>query len=146
MTDKMIVLADLGHVKAFRVTHDMLTSKPRIELTYECEFPEAHIRLGQTVTDQAGRFAQEGTPGSSTWENHNLRAENERRLLCIVAGKISELVQGQRYWYLAAAESVNGRIIEHLHPDARAGLVKNVASDLVKTPKDQILGRFALAA
>ena len=146
MTDKMIVLADLGHVKAFRVTHDMLTSKPRIDLSYECEFPEAHIRLGQTVSDQAGRFAQEGTPGSSTWENHNLRAENERRLLRLVAGKIGELVQGQRFWCLAAAQSVNSRIIEHLQPEVRATLIRNVTSDLVKTPKDRILGHFAVAS
>jgi hypothetical protein len=145
MTDKMIVLADLGHVKAFRVTHDMQNPKPHIELSYECEFPEAHIRLGQTVTDQAGRFAQGNKPGSSTWENHNLRAENERRLLHQVAEKISELVQNQRTWYLAAAESVNSRLVELLNPAARATMVRNIASDLVKIPKDQILGHFATA-
>jgi len=66
MTDKMIVLADLGCVKAFRVTHDAMNSKPRIELSYECEFPEAHIRLGETLSDQAGRYGQEGVPGAST--------------------------------------------------------------------------------
>jgi hypothetical protein len=34
MTDKMIVLADLGRVKAFRVTYDMMTSKPQLELVH----------------------------------------------------------------------------------------------------------------
>ena len=142
MTDKMIVLADLGRVKAFRVTYDMMTSKPQMELIYDCEFLEAHGRMGDKVSDLAGRFPQSGTPGSSNGENHNLRVETEKRLIRLVADKIGELVVGQRYWFLAAAEGINGRILEQLRPETRTSLYKNVTADLVKTPKQQVLDHF----
>jgi hypothetical protein len=146
MTDKMIVLADLGCVKAYRVNYDEMTSKPRIELVYDCEFPEARARLLDNVTDQAGRFPVSGTPGASNGENHNLRIETERRLIRSVADKISELVQGERYWHLAASEGINCRIIEHLRPETRATLCRNLPADLVKTPKQQVLDYFLAAA
>jgi len=146
MTDKMIVLADLGRVKAFRVTYDMMTSKPHLELVYDCEFLGAHGRLADKVTDLAGRFPMSGTPGASNGENHNLREENERRLIRMVAEKISELAEGQRYWFLAAGEGINGRIVEHLRPEARASLIKNVPADLVKVPKQQVMDYFQTAA
>jgi hypothetical protein len=143
MTDKLIVLADLGRVKAFRVTRDILTSKPQVELVYDCEFPEAHGRVADKLTDQAGRFYSSGSNGASIRENNHLREENERRLIRLVAEKISDLVQAERCWYLAAGESINGRIVELLHPEARAVLFKNIPSDLVKTPKEQLLDHFA---
>jgi hypothetical protein len=146
MIDKLIVLADLGRVKAFRVTHDMMTSKPHIELIYDCEFLEAHGRLLDKVTDQAGRYYMSGTTGTSTRENHKLREENERRLIRLLAEKISDLVQGTPCWYLAAAESINSRIVDHISPEARSVLFKNIPSDLVKIPKQQVLDYFTESA
>jgi hypothetical protein len=146
MMQKMIVLADLGRVKAFRVTPDEMTSKPQIELVYDCEFPGAHHRVVDVVTDMAGSFPNGGKPGASIGENHNMRVENERRLIRLVAEKIGDLVRGQHCWYLAAAENINARIIELLSPDARAVLFKNVAADLVKTPKQEVLNHFMTSA
>jgi len=143
MQDKMIVLADLGRVKAFRVTHDPLAPKPQIQPIYDCEFIEAHTRISDSVTDQAGSFGNGGNPGASVGENHNLRGETERRLIRTVAAKISELVHGEHCWYLAAGEEINGRIIVHLTPEARANLRKNIPADLVKTPKQELLDHFS---
>jgi hypothetical protein len=138
----MIVLADLGRVKAYRVTYDPMTPKPQLELIYDCEFLEAHGRLLDKVTDQAGRFPVNGSPGASNGENHNMRGETERRLVRLVAEKISDLVHGQRYWYLAAGEGINGRIVEQLRPEVRSALYKNLSADLVKTPKQEVLDYF----
>jgi len=142
----MIVLADLGRVKAFRVTHDMMAPKPQIELIYDCEFPEAHGSLFDKLTDQAGRFPVRGASGASNGENHNLRGETERRLIRLVAEKINDLAQGQHCWYLAAGEGINGRIVENLRPETRTTLYKNVSADLVKIPKQQILDHFMSSA
>jgi hypothetical protein len=120
----------------------MMTSKPQIEMVYDCEFPDAHTRLQDKVTDEAGRFKRSGSPGASIRENHNIRVENERRLIHLVAEKISELVQGQRCWYMAAGEAINGRIVELLNPQARAVLYKNISADLVKVPKQHLLDYF----
>ena len=146
MTEKLIVLADLGRVKAFRVAYDMMNSKPQLELIYDCEFPDAHTRLVDKVSDLAGRFPLSGTPGAAIGENHNLRGENERRLIRMVAGKISELVHGERFWYLAAGEGINNRILEHLPPENRESLRKNIAADLVKVPKQQLMDYFLAPA
>jgi hypothetical protein len=142
MTDKMIVLADLGRVKAFRVTHEMLNSKPQIEQVYDCEFLEAHGHMSDKLTDFAGRYSDSGTASASIRENHNLRFETERRLIRLIAEKIGDLVQGQRCWYLAAGEHINSRIVEHLHAEARSFLFKNIPADLVKIPKQNILDYF----
>ena len=98
------------------------------------------------VTDVAGRFPSNGSPGAANGENHNLRVENERRLIRLVAEKIGELVQSERYWYLAAGEGINGRLIEQLRPEARGSLCKSIVADLVKTPKQQLLDYFLAAA
>jgi len=146
MTDKMIVLADLGRVKAYRLHYDMMTTKPQIELIYDCEFLEAHERLVDRVTDMAGQFPLGGAPGASNGENHNLRGETERRLIRLVAGKINDLTEGQRYWGLAAAVEINGRIVENLRADTRSKLFRNVTADLVKTPKQQVMEYFQVPA
>ncbi len=138
MTDKLIVLADLGRVKAYRVTYDMITSKAQVDMVYDCEFLEAHTR----VTDSAGRYATMGTAGASTRESHGLWEETERRLVRMVGEKIGELVSGEKYWYLAAPENINARLMAHLRQPAREGLVKNLAADLVKVRKQELLDHF----
>ncbi len=134
MTEKIIILADLGRVKAFRVTPDMMTAKPQLELVQDCEFPAAHQRMVDRVSDQAGSFTTGGRPGSSISENHNLRGETERRLIQLIAEKIGELVQGQRCWYLAAGENINARIVEQLSSEAKAALYKNIPAHWSRLP------------
>jgi hypothetical protein len=146
MTDKLIVLADLGRVKAYRVTHDALDSKAQVNMVYDCEFLEAHWRVMDRVTDSAGRFATMGTSGASTSENHGMEEETERRLIRLVGEKISELVNGEKYWYLAAPYSINSRLMAHLRQPAREGLVKNLTADLVKVRKQDLLDHFLAAA
>jgi hypothetical protein len=142
----MIVLAGLGRVKAFRVSQDLMSSKPQIDLVYDCEFIDAHRRMVDRVTDQAGQFPVSGMAGASNGENHNLRGETERRLIRMVAEKINDLVHDERCWYLAAGEGINGRILDQLPPEVRSTLYKNIPSDLVKTPRQELLGHFVTFA
>ncbi len=145
MTDKMIVLADLGRVKAYRLSYET-GEKPRIEMVYDCEFPDAHGRLLDKLTDQAGRFTDSGTSGTSTRENHNLRDEIERRLVRLVAQTVNDLARNQRYWFLAATQEINARILDLLPASARATLLRNVVADLVKIPKQQVMEYFLVSA
>ena len=68
--------------------------------------------------------------------------ETERRQIRTVAEKINELVEGEKYWYLAAPENINGRLIVYLRPSARASLVRNLPADLVKVRKQELLDHF----
>lgn len=144
MTDKLIVVADLGRVKAYRLSHDDMSPTPRLELVDDVQMAEAHGRLLDKVTDKAGRFPGKGTGpgGMSISENHNLTLETERRLLKKVAERIDGLVKNERVWYLAAVKEINPRVVESLSPAARQSMVKNVSADLTRTPKEELLSHF----
>lgn len=148
MTDKLIVVADLGRVKAYRVTRDEMSPNPRLQLVDDVELTDAHGKVLDKVTDKAGRFPGNGTGpgGMSIGEPHNFHLENERRLLRQVAERINDLVKGVRIWYLAAVKEINPRLVESLSPQARATMAKNLPADLIKIPKDEILERFQAAA
>ena len=144
MTDKLIVVADLGRIKAYRVTRDDMSTTSRLELVDDVELTDAHGRLLEKVTDKAGRFPGNGTGpgGMSIGENHNLGLETERRLLKKVVERIDGLVKNERVWYLAAVKEINPRVVESLSAGARQTLAKNISADLIKTPKDQLLSHF----
>lgn len=137
MTDKMIVLANLGRVKAYRVTQDEMTSTPHLELADDFEFIESHERFQTRVSDQAGHL-----PGTGNGEDHNLTLETERRILKQAAEKIDALVAHQHAWYLAAPAGINARLVECLSAPARTSLAKNVQADLVKIPSQELSGHF----
>src|SRR5947208_170374 len=82
-------------------------SKPNLQLQDDIRFTEAHGRLLDKVTDRAGRFPSNGSPGMSIGENHNLQLETERRLLKQVAERIETLVKNEHYWFLAANAEIN---------------------------------------
>lgn len=144
MHDKLIVVADLGRVKAYRVSRDDLGSSPRLELVRDVELTEAHGRLLEKVTDKAGRFPGNGTGpgGMSIGENHNLGLEQERRLLKKVCEQIETLVKNERAWHLAAVKEINPRLVENLSAAARQTLQKNISADLIKTPREELLSHF----
>jgi hypothetical protein len=144
MTDKLIVVADLGRVKAYRVTRDDMSPTQRLELVDDVELTDAHGRLVDKLTDKAGRFPgnSTGPGGMSIGENHNLQVETEKRLLKQVAERISNLAKNERVWYLAAVKEINPRVVESLDPTVRATMAKNVSADLIKIPKENILSHF----
>jgi protein required for attachment to host cells len=144
MTDKLIVVADLGRVKAFRVSRDDMSPNSRLELVDDVELMDAHGRLLDKVTDKAGRFPGNGTGpgGMSIGEKHGIQEETERRLLRQVVERINTLAKNEHIWYLAAVKEINPRVVEKLDPDVRSKMAKNISADLIKIPKDQILSHF----
>ncbi|MEA3186542.1 MAG: hypothetical protein QOD99_372 [Chthoniobacter sp.] len=141
MAEKLIILADLGHLKAYRVRRDPMETTPRLELVDEVDLIDAHGRLQDKVTDQAGRFPNAGG-GMSIGENHNLLSEMDRRQVKQIAERIDQLVADESMWQFAASSNINARILEGLTAKSRATLKKNVTSDLTKIPKSELLSHF----
>src|SRR5687768_17175393 len=56
MNDTIIVATDLGAFKAYRLDHTERNT-PRLELVEEMELVDGHGKLGDKVTDQAGRYS-----------------------------------------------------------------------------------------
>ena len=144
MPNKMIVLADLGRLKAFRVSRDEMSTTPRVELVDEVEFMDAHGRLLDKVTDKAGRFPSADGTGMSIGENHNLHSEVQKRLIKRLGEGINGLVKREDppVWHFAAAKEINQKIVDELSGDVRSRMTKNVGSDLTKVTKSELLSYF----
>ena len=145
MKDKLVIVTDLGWLKTYR---SGLTPKktPRLELLEEVCWEEAHRHLDEWVTDMAGRRTG---PTNRGWgapitDDHNLKLENERRLIRRISKHIEKLIQriGQEGVWLAAQKEINHRIVDELPQGIRAQIEKNLACDLVKAHPPEVLEAF----
>ncbi len=145
--DKIIITVDLGHFKAYRVSKNPMESA-KTKLIESYDSIEGHGRLGNKLSDGAGRFGTGGGKNGAPkgyGEPHNLLIENEKKLAKMIANDINALIAREGYvrWYLAAARKINRQIIENLTPSVKARLVKNITADLTKINKSEILSYFA---
>jgi len=147
---KLIVLTDLGSFRAFRMEEDGHSSSPQLETVDAFRNPSGDDRISRRLSDQAGQFTK-NAPGfvsshdQATGERHNIWLENERRSVKQVAEAMSELLKNGEFdsCYFAASNEINHAIVEHLTPQARAKIEKNVHCNLVNARRDDILSHFA---
>ena len=147
----VVVAANLGHLKAFRVA-ETPTRGRKLDLIEEMEFPEAHGHFVDKVTDMAGRFPESGGPGHqstgmSTGEALRTELEMQRRLVKLVAERIATVLQTERpeYWHFAANPEVHQAILGELPAELRERVVRHVHADLTKTPAPEVLAHFTPA-
>ena len=119
MTKTILVTADLGHLKAFRLKHDQQPGRPKMEVI-QTETTQATRHLSDLVTDQAGQFRKGSFPAGpserSDGEPHNLALERRRRALKALARDINRLITQERpdEWFLAAGPEINKPLVEAL--------------------------------
>ncbi len=142
---KIMIIVDLGHFKAYMVSKNPLESA-KVDLIKNYDTIEAHLRLGEKLSDEAGRFGMNGgKKGIKGYgEPHNLELEIEKKLIKLIAKDIDDLIKKEdcKRWYLAASKKINKQIIKNLDPAIKAKLSKNVSSDLTKTKKSELLSHF----
>ncbi|MCF6311041.1 MAG: host attachment protein [Verrucomicrobiales bacterium] len=152
MKNTFIVLADLGHLRAFQPQ----AAEPGVGREYDLKeiklAPLTHTPtpISEQVTDQAGRFAQGGGAGAargcgmSHGEAHNLKTEDERRLIKELASRIDAVLakRSPARWILAAPSAILPRLKEALHPTSKKILVDTQGSDLTKLSLKQVEARF----
>jgi len=148
MDKTLIITADLGHFKAYRITQEAMES-PRVTLVGSYDTIEGHGKLADKVSDAGGRFARgglQGEIGMGSGERHNIELEATKRVTKKIANDIGDLVLGEqcKKWHLAAGEKVNRQIVEYLNPAVRARLDQNITADLTKTNKAEILRYFTM--
>ncbi len=147
--NKLVVLADLGTFKAFRLEQHRGSSSPRLKVVDTYENDQGDHRISRGLTDQAGQFKTGGQPStatndSGTGERHNICLENDRRSVKRIAEKMSELLADGEFetCYFAASNEINREIVEHLSPEARKKIEKNLTCNLVNAPNEQVLQQF----
>ncbi len=146
--DTIIIAVDLGHFKAYRVGKTRLGNS-KMQLIEGYDSIEAHGKLLDRITDQAGRFPLRGGKGASAkakgyGEPHNLELEEEKRLIKLLTKDIISLLGREKHdsWCLAAPPEINTRILSNLQPEMKAKLAKNVTCNLTGAKKMEILERF----
>ena len=148
MNNKLVVVTDLGSFKAYKLETNSQHSMPRLELIEEFNLVDAHGKMMDHLTDLAGRYhAPVMGKWASPWgERHNIELERKRRLVKQVAHALNDLLRrnGADGCYLAAGKEINHQIMAELPRDARAKIEKNVACDLTKAEKAEILRHFEI--
>ncbi len=146
--DTIIIAVDLGHFKAYKVGKTKIGNS-KMQLIEGYDSVEAHGKLSDRITDQAGRFRLGGGKGSAAkakgyGEPHNIELEEEKRLIKLLSKDINSVLARERCdaWCLAAPAEINSRILDNLQPEVKAKLGKNVICNLTRAKKMEILERF----
>jgi hypothetical protein len=148
MNDTLLVVADLGGFKAFKLENNHLNRAPRLEFLEQFDINEAHGRLVDRVSDLSGRFPR-GTGmkaggAMSDGERHNIELESRKRLVRQLARRLNSLARPEQIerCFLAASREINHQLIEELDPLVRAKIQKNIPADLTKLERAEILQHF----
>jgi hypothetical protein len=144
--NEIIILADLGHFRAYRISKGAM-DRTKIDLIESFDTLEGHGKLGEKVTDSAGRFGVDGgriKGGTGFGEPHNIELETKKRLIKLIARDISSLIEREncQKWYFAASKMINNQIVDNLNHNIQKKLQKNISSNLTKIDKSEILQHF----
>jgi len=147
MSTKILIIADLGHSKVFRLDETSGNGQRRVKLLHEHSSPVTH-HLSEEVTGQFGQFRRGSGPGAahnqSDGQEHNLSLERRRRSLKDLASNISNWIREEQpeSWFLAAPREINSTLREMLDKAVHEKLEKNVSLNLTRLNQSQVLSHF----
>jgi hypothetical protein len=149
MKNTLVVVMDLGCLKAYRLENNHHYSTPRLELVEEFNNADAHGKLGDKVSDLSGRFPRRTGPSNtaaamSDGERHNIELEGRKRLVRELAQRLNGLLRNKEIecCLLAASREINHQLLDELEPQLRTKIEKNIPSDLTKVERAEILSHF----
>jgi hypothetical protein len=154
--DSILVLADLGQLKAYRVAEVLGTDRHEVsqvghkqrrgtqktsvalDLITDIDYLMSHRKTRELVSDQAGRF------GTSTGEPHNVRTEHNKQTMKAISEDICSLIEKESpaSWYLAFPKETHKALAGMLNERVKKNLNKVVPCDLTKTAKNKLLEHF----
>src|SRR5437870_1199583 len=147
MKKQLLIVTDLGSFKAYAVDNSPLNITPRLELIEHFTPEEPHRKIGERLSDVAGRYRAAGARGGAPWgERHNIELEERKRLVRQLARRLNTLMADRdvNSCYLAASKEINQQIFAALSPSAQAKIKKSLPADLIKASKEKLLGYFGL--
>lgn len=143
-----VVVTDRGSLKAYRVD-ETPTRGPSLRLVQAFDLTDAHGKLIDKVSDQAGRFPVTDAAGShrgaaSIAERTQLDSETDRRIYKQLAEEITKIVteKGKEGWSFAAPPEIHSAIVDLLPGRVRDRIVEHVKSDLVKVEPAKLPAHF----
>lgn len=149
MAKKLLVLADLGHCKVYRLEDGRNFSTPRLQLLEDWQ-TNVTQHLSKELSDQAGQYrrgmlsAAEGAMAMSAGEQHNLSLERKRRAVKVLAKRIEELLDSEEVegCYLAADRQINAALLDAMGQRARSRIQRNVPANLTRLDASHVIHHF----
>lgn len=145
MKNIVIVVTDLGNFKAYKLEKSNFNT-PRLELMQDSLPVNGHGKIVDKVSDQAGRYHNGAKVKWATpWgEPHNIELEERKRRIRQVAQELDSILRDDAVdgCWLAASKEINHQVMAELEPHSRTKVLKNVAADLTRIDKGQLLEHF----
>ena len=147
----IVILANLGELKVYEAHPRDLEAEAglapthiKLDMINDKNYIDAHKKLHETVTDQAGRFKggsqRKGdfTQGS-IGEKHSLEQETEERIIREIAEDISTIIKEKKArTFVALPDMIFKRVLDHVSGDAKAHIFKSIEKDLMKVNKTEL--------
>src|SRR5437763_16817444 len=134
----LIIVTDRGSLKAYRVDQTP-TRGPSLQLVQAFNITDAHGRLMDKVSDQAGRFPVSDGAGAhhgaaSIAERTQLATETDRRIQRELADQITKIAsrKGMEAGSFAAPAEIHSAVVELLPHAVRDQIAEHVTSHVVK--------------
>ncbi len=147
--DELVIVADLGKLKAYRIVKDPLKlASDKVEVIREFMSEQSRAKASDRFADAAGRFyLGGGSAGTAAGhgEPHAIASEDERRTIKFLAEEICGMVrkEGCRKWHMALDKSINNQVLAILPQDIKARLATNINANLTKAAKARIMEHFS---
>lgn len=141
---KVVIVADMGRLRMFRVVRDRRGHRARHLVEVKVPQPVVGMRtVYGEVTDQAGRFPSGGA-GMSHGEPHDMESELDRRKVQALGGEIEALLESEACdsWNLAVPPAIRSRLLSGLSLQMLELLTLVVDADLTKWPLEKLRERF----
>jgi len=152
MNSKLIIVADLVLLRAYRQSQNANDLQPHLQLIAELKPKAAREKMSDQVSDQAGRFPRGGGAGGasgdlSAGESLQQEGEQEHRLIQRLAETIDALLADDEVTgcLLAVSAPIHQQLFDVLKPNTRDKIRQVLASNLAKADPTELLGHFEKA-
>jgi len=149
MKNTLVIVADLAGFKAYKLENAPLHRTTRLAPMAQSDFPDAHERLVDQVTDFSGQFPRGSgkrnvSSAMSDGERHNIEIEQRKRGVRRLAQQINQIALNPEIesCLLAASKEINQQLVVELDPRVRAKIQQNVPADLTKIARAELMGHF----
>jgi len=148
--DDLVIVGNLGELKIYKANPRDLEAeaglKPhnvKLDLENSFDYIEAHQKIKDIVTDEAGRFkADAGKMGGSIAPENHLEEKLEEDVIKDLAKDINNIISNQKRGsvFLALSEPIFNRVYEKL--ENKNVIAKSLKEDLVKVDKTKLIEFF----
>ena len=141
---RLVIVADLGRLRMFRVVRDRRGYRERNLLEVKVPQPVAGARsVYESVTDQAGRFPR-GGGGMAHGEAHEMEAEQERKKVQALVQGIESILESEECdsWNLAVPQAIRSSLLSGVSLQMLERLTRVVDADLTKHSLEKLRERF----